>query len=54
MRLPALCTTILALVVVSHPLRAVALVDSLRAQQHFKARSPSSFAFCERSHVVAA
>ena len=44
MRIPALCTTIFAYVVVGHPPPAVAQVDQQRAQQYFK----EAQALCER------
>src|SRR5262249_12535205 len=44
MRLPALCTAILAYVVIGHPPPAMAQVDQQRAQEYFK----EAQALCER------
>lgn len=44
MRLPALCTAVLAYVVVGHPALAVAQVDQQRAQEYFR----EAQALCER------
>ena len=44
MRIPVLCTAILAYVVLGHPLPAVAQVDQQRAQEYFK----EAQALCER------
>jgi len=44
MRIPALCTAILACGVIGHPLPAVAQVDQQRAQEYFK----EAQTLCER------